>query len=102
MDPVTHAADRTQHLRDYADLLAARAAAEGRSARPRHPRTDVIISPLAKRHFVDHTPYDTGSILRLIAHRYRLPRLRGITARDAALAEHHERPLGDLTNALDL
>jgi len=25
-----------------------------------------------------------------------------MTARDAALAEHHEHPLGDLTNALDL
>jgi len=167
MDPVTHAADRTQHLRDYADLLADAAAGklppvafykpqgnlnqhEGYTnlddgdehlaalvaklqaspqwphmvivvtydenggvwdhARP--PKGDllgpgtrvptVIISPLAKRHFVDHTPYDTGSILRLIAHRYRLPPLRGITARDAALTEHHERPLGDLTNALDL
>ena len=62
----------------------------------------LIISPFAKRHFVDHTRYDTGSILRLIAHRYRLPTLPGIAARDAALAAHHEPPLGDLANALDL
>lgn len=167
MDPATHPADRTRHMRDYEDLLADAAAGklppvafykpqgnlnqhEGYTnlddgdehlaalvaklqASPQWPHMvivvtydenggvwdhatppkgdllgpgtrvpTVIISPLAKRHFVDHTPYDTGSILRLIVHRYRLPPLRGITARDAALAEHHERPLGDLTNALDL
>ncbi len=62
----------------------------------------LIVAPFAKRHFVDHTPYDTASILRLIARRYHLPALKGISARDAALAAHHERPLGDLTNALDL
>ncbi len=30
----------------------------------------VIISPFAKRHFVDHTSYDTTSILRLIEERF--------------------------------
>ncbi|HZS82858.1 MAG TPA: acid phosphatase [Stellaceae bacterium] len=32
----------------------------------------VIISPFAKRHYVDHTFYDTTSILRLIEERFRL------------------------------
>ena len=32
----------------------------------------IIISPLAKRHFVDHTLYDTTSILATIEHRWNL------------------------------
>lgn len=32
----------------------------------------IIVSPLAKRHFVDHTLYDTTSILATIEHRWRL------------------------------
>lgn len=32
----------------------------------------IIISPLAKRHFVDHTLYDTTSILTTIEHRWKL------------------------------
>jgi len=62
----------------------------------------IVISPFAKRHYVDHTAYDTASILRLIARRWDLPKLPGVAARDAALAAHGEPPLGDLTNALDL
>jgi phospholipase C len=41
----------------------------------------VIISPLAKRHYVDHTRYDTTSILKLIETRWGLPPLG---TRDAA------------------
>jgi acid phosphatase len=62
----------------------------------------LIISPFAKRHHVDHTVYDTGSILRLIARRYDLPKLPGLLSRDAALVAHGGRPMGDLTEALDL
>jgi phospholipase C len=51
---------------------------------------------------VDHTQYDTASILRLITRRFDLDVLAGITVRDDALAEHAEFPMGDLTNALDL
>jgi acid phosphatase len=61
----------------------------------------IIISPFAKQHFVDHTQYDTGSILRFIARRWGLATLPGIAKRDAALAAHGEQPMGDLTNALD-
>ena len=61
----------------------------------------VIISPFAKRGFVDHTFYDTTSILRFITRRFALPALAGLQARDAALAAHGSPPLGDLTAALD-
>jgi acid phosphatase len=61
----------------------------------------IIVSPLAKKGFVDHTPYDTASILRLIAARYGLPTLPGIETRDKALAAHGVK-LGDLTAALTL
>jgi acid phosphatase len=40
----------------------------------------IVISPLAKRHFVDHTLYDTTSILATIEHRWHLEPL---TTRDA-------------------
>jgi phospholipase C len=49
----------------------------------------IIISRFAKRHFVDHTIYDTTSILKLIETRWHLPSL---TERDANAA--------DLTNTL--
>lgn len=62
----------------------------------------IVISPLAKRSTVDHTPYDTASVLRLIIRRFDLESLPGIVRRDRALAEHAEPPLGDLTQALDL
>jgi len=62
----------------------------------------LIVSPLAKRGSVDHTQYDTGSILRLITRRFDLGVLPGITTRDEALAAHGAPPMGDLTSALDL
>ena len=40
----------------------------------------IIISPFAKRHFVDHTQYDTTSILRFIESRWDL---KPLTTRDA-------------------
>jgi acid phosphatase len=62
----------------------------------------LIISPFAKRGTVDHTQYDTVSILRLITRRFDLDRLPGITMRDEALAVHGAPPMGDLTDALEL
>jgi phospholipase C len=59
-----------------------------------------IISPFAKKGFVDHTQYDTTSILRFITRRFDLPYLPGLIARDNALRAHDEPPLGDLTAAL--
>jgi acid phosphatase len=62
----------------------------------------IIISPYAKAGRVDHTQYDTGSILRLIARRFGLAQLPGIAARDAALVANGGKPMGDLTHALHL
>ena len=166
-DPVTHASERTQHLKDYDDLVADAAAGtlpavafykpqgnfnqhEGyanlddgdahiaglieqlrKSRQWPHmlivvtydefggvwdhvsppagdrlgPGTRIpalLISRFAKRGFADHTQYDTASILRLIARRFDLPTLPGLELRDRALRRNGERPMGDLTNALDL
>jgi acid phosphatase len=62
----------------------------------------LIISPFAKHGMVDHTQYDTASILRLITRRFDLPVLQGIRTRDAGLAAHGAAPMGDLTGALEL
>jgi acid phosphatase len=51
----------------------------------------ILISPFVKRGFVDHTPYDTTSVIKFLTRRYHLQPLPG--ARTAA---------GDLTAALDL
>jgi acid phosphatase len=51
----------------------------------------LLVSPLAKKGFVDHTVYDTSAILKLIETRYGL---KPLGARDAAS--------GDLTTTLDL
>ena len=50
----------------------------------------IIVSPLAKKGFVDATPYDTTSILKLITRRFGLEPLPGV--REKA---------GDLTNAFE-
>ena len=59
-----------------------------------------IVSPFVKPGFVDHTQYDTTSILRFITRRFDLPVLPGLTQRDAALRASGSPPMGDLTNAL--
>jgi acid phosphatase len=61
----------------------------------------IIVSPFAKHGFVDHTPYDTTSILRFITRRFDLPVLKGIKVRDEAIDANGNPPLGDFTNALD-
>jgi acid phosphatase len=60
----------------------------------------ILVSPFARRGYVDHTQYDTTSILRFITLRWRLPELPGLAARDKALAAHGKPPMGDLTHAL--
>jgi phospholipase C len=61
----------------------------------------LIIGPAVKKGFVDHTEYDTTSIIRFLTTRFELPVLPGIKARDEALAAHGSPPLGDLSNALE-
>jgi phospholipase C len=41
----------------------------------------IVISPFARRHYVDHTTYDTTSILAFIEKRFGL---QPLTSRDAA------------------
>ena len=60
----------------------------------------IIISPYAKMGTVDHTQYDTGSILRLLDKRFGLTPLPGTLARDSALTANGASKMGDLTNAL--
>jgi len=62
----------------------------------------IIVSPFAKKGFVDKTPYDTGSVLRFITRRWSLAPLPGIQMRDQALVRNGGKPMGDLSNALDL
>lgn len=51
----------------------------------------IIVSPHARRGHVDHTPYDTTSILKFITRRFGLEPLAGVRTK-----------MGDLTNAFDL
>ena len=62
----------------------------------------IIISPYAKKGFVDHTQYDTTSILRFVTHRWNLPVLPGIATRDNSLIANGFPAMGDLTNSLNL
>ena len=60
----------------------------------------LLISPLVKKGFVDHTQYDSTSIMRFINKRFQLQPLPGLQARDKALKTNGMPPIGDLTNAL--
>lgn len=56
------------------------AAAQGRSFGPGSRVPAIIISPFARRHFIDHTVYDTTSIAKLITRRFNLTPLPGVRA----------------------
>jgi acid phosphatase len=60
----------------------------------------IVISPFARKGTVDHTVYDTASILRLITRVHGLEKLDGIVERDNAMVARGQAPMGDLTNAL--
>jgi phospholipase C len=62
----------------------------------------LIISPYARRGTVDHTLYDTGSILRFLTRRFDLPALSGLLLRDQSMRAAAGAEPGDLTAALDL
>ncbi len=62
----------------------------------------VVISPFAKKGFVDHTFYDTTSVMRLLTKRFGLPMMDSLKTRDAAFAANGGTSPGDLTNTLDL
>jgi acid phosphatase len=60
----------------------------------------IVVSPFAKKGYVDHTVYDTASILRLITRVFQLESLDGLRSRDAAMMARAQKPMGDLTHAL--
>lgn len=60
----------------------------------------IIVSPFAKKANVDHSFYDTTSILRLLTRLHDLPSLEGITLRNAAMRGRGALPPGDLTGTL--
>jgi len=51
----------------------------------------IVVSPFARRGYVDKTPYDTTSVIKFITRRFGLEPLPGVRA-----------SMGDLTNAFDL
>jgi phospholipase C len=61
-----------------------------------------VIAPFAKKGYVDHTLYDTISILRFISRVHGLAPLEGVASRDRAFLARAQTPPGDLTGALDL
>ena len=60
----------------------------------------LVVSPFARKGTVDHTVYDTASILRLITRVFQLETLDGLKLRDQAMTARGQTPMGDLTNAL--
>ncbi|MBN2993037.1 acid phosphatase [Pseudomonas cedrina subsp. fulgida] len=60
----------------------------------------LVVSPFARKGTVDHTVYDTASILRLITRVFQLETLDGIKQRDEAMIARGQQPMGDLSNAL--
>jgi len=60
----------------------------------------LVVSPFARHGTVDHTVYDTGSILRLITRVFDLEKLDGLKLRDDAMRARGQQPMGDLTAAL--
>ncbi|KRE85753.1 acid phosphatase [Rhodanobacter sp. Soil772] len=60
----------------------------------------LVVSPFAKQGYVDHTIYDTGSILRFITRRFSLQKLPGLKLREEAMIAAGGPPPGDLTAAL--
>ncbi|AZE51150.1 Acid phosphatase [Pseudomonas chlororaphis] len=60
----------------------------------------LVVSPFARKGTVDHTVYDTASILRLVTRVFQLEPLDGLKRRDAAMIARGQAPMGDLSNAL--
>ncbi len=60
----------------------------------------IVVSPFARKGTVDHTVYDTASILRLITRVFQLEKLDGLKQRDDAMIARGQPPMGDLSNAL--
>jgi acid phosphatase len=62
----------------------------------------ILVSPYVKKGTVDHTQYDSASVLRAITRRFSLPVLDGITTRDKALVANGGKAMGDFSASLAL
>ena len=91
-----------RHLRRERRLLGPRRAAQGRPLGAGHAHPGDHRLAVREDGHVDHTHYDTTSILRFITRRFDLPNLDGIKTRDAAMAARGQQPLGDLSASLNL
>ncbi len=60
----------------------------------------ILISPHVKTGHVEHTVYDTGSIMRFITRRFSLKKLPGLEMRERAMMRREGFAPGDLTEAL--
>jgi acid phosphatase len=60
----------------------------------------ILISPHVRKGHVEHTMYDTGSIIRFITRRFGLERLAGIKMRDEGMKLSEGYAPGDLSEAL--
>ena len=60
----------------------------------------MVVSPYAKKGAVDHTFYDTTSIMRFLTRLHGLPLLDGLKTRNEAFAARGAPPPGDLTGTL--
>ena len=60
----------------------------------------IVVLPFARKGTVDHTVYDTASIRRLITRVFQLEKLDGLKLRDDAMTARGQKPMGDLSNAL--
>lgn len=110
VDPDTDPSACAKHIRDYSDLpkdldegplpSISFYRTKGNILGPGTRIHAIIISLLARHGTVDHTQYDTGSMLRLIIRPFNLPMLRRLSRRDSALVANGMPSMGDLTNAL--
>ena len=98
--PAVEEHGRGRHVRRKRRLLGSCRAAECRPL-PGTRIPALIVSPYAKKGFVDHTQYDTGRSCAS-SRAASLPRLAGSQQRDDALKANGGQPMGDLTNALQL
>lgn len=62
----------------------------------------LLISPHVRKGHVEHTVYDTGSILRFLTRRFGLEKLQGLQLREDEMRRQEGFGPGDLTEALEI
>jgi len=62
----------------------------------------ILVSPHVRKGHVEHTVYDTGSILRFLTRRFGLEKLPGLQLREDGMRRNEGFAPGDLTEALTI